>query len=415
MRHTTEATIGEHRGRPRVYLGGKWLLESGFRPGEKISADFDDGELVLRVDADGDRKVSQKKGDVPVIDLNTNKLREVFGDVRRVIVRSGDRELVIRASRIEKKKATRVRNGREGSLFAGGGLMTEAARQAGFDPTFAIEISEKYADIFEGNHGGKMMNVPIEEIELEDLEPVELLTIGLPCEPFSRARDAQRGAGNICEDHALGDMVFWALRIIDNLNPATVVIEEAPAFLKSGAGQIAIRALERLGYAVSSKIVNPLEHGELSGRKRAVIIASDEPTQWLELEECQRTVGEILDESVEPGAWFDRETKSWLFNHWEKQSAKGNGFGLRARKLKASDTNVGTIKKRYFNGQGDGQVVTHPKKEGVFRWLTLREVKRLHGVAGDYYLGAAKTTAGEVLGQGVIVSLFARLIGEACS
>lgn len=42
--------------------------------------------------------------------------------------------------------------------------------------------------------------------------------------------------------------------------------------------------------------------------------------------------------------------------------------------------------------------------------MTLAEVRRLHGVPESYYLGEeSKTRAGEVLGQGVIVSFFQKI------
>lgn len=43
--------------------------------------------------------------------------------------------------------------------------------------------------------------------------------------------------------------------------------------------------------------------------------------------------------------------------------------------------------------------------------MTVAEVRRLHGVPDSYYLGEeSKTRAGEVLGQGVIVSFFQKII-----
>ena len=48
------------------------------------------------------------------------------------------------------------------------------------------------------------------------------------------------------EAHELGDMTFWALKTVDLINPYTVVIEEVPQFLQSGAGFILFHALERM-------------------------------------------------------------------------------------------------------------------------------------------------------------------------
>jgi hypothetical protein len=71
---------------------------------------------------------------------------------------------------------------------------------------------------------------------------------------------------------------------------------------------------------------------------------------------------------------------------------------------------VGVITRRYFAGQGDNPVVRHPSREGTFRWLTVPEVRQLHGIPRSYRLPEAPTVAGEVIGNGVVVDFFHRLI-----
>lgn len=316
--------------------------------------------------------------------------------------------LVITPARTAQKRLTRVRNGLEGSLFSGGGLLSEAARQAGFTPAFAVEWDERYAAIFEQNHPtARMFNMSVHEVPVEELPQVELLTIGIPCEPFSAKRRGLGSRGLAPEAHELGDMVVWALRIVDAVNPYTVVIEEVPAFLESGAGWILRHALTRMGYTVEARVLDPAEHGELAGRRRAVIVAtSDASIAWPAPEACSRRLAEILDGGVH--AWFDAESKPWLFEHWKTQTAKGNNFASQI--LDENTTRVGCVSKRYFAGQGDGAVVRHPSEPGKFRWLTVNEVRRLQGLPDGYYLGESKTTAGEVLGQGVNVNLFRQVI-----
>jgi len=65
--------------------------------------------------------------------------------------------------------------------------------------------------------------------------------------------------------------------------------------------------------------------------------------------------------------------------------------------------------------QGDGVVVKHPTRAECWRWLTVNEIKKIHGVPPSYYLGEekSKTGAGEILGQGVIVSFFQKIISAA--
>ena len=77
-------------------------------------------------------------------------------------------------------------NGREGSLFSGGGLLSKAASLAGFKPAFAVELDERYAGVYAENFPEAVIfNQPIEQVDLNDLPPCEVLTIGIPCQPFS--------------------------------------------------------------------------------------------------------------------------------------------------------------------------------------------------------------------------------------
>jgi site-specific DNA-cytosine methylase len=194
------------------------------------------------------------------------------------------------------------------------------------------------------------------------------------------------------------------------VNPYTVVIEEVPAFLESGAGWILRHALTRMGYTVDARIMDPAEQGELTGRRRAVSVAtSDVSIAWPAPKACSKRLAEILDATAD--AWFDETSKPWLFKHWREQTARGNNFASQV--LDGETTRVGCISKRYFAGQGDGAVVKHPTEAGKYRWLTLDEVRRLQGLPENYYLGESKTTAGEVLGQGVHVGMFRAVIEGA--
>jgi DNA (cytosine-5)-methyltransferase 1 len=410
---TRAITMGANRGRPRIYLQGRYLAAAGFAQGERITATFSQGRVVLELCADGERKVSGKRnGEIPVIDMNTKQLAEAFGTAKHLVVKLRGNTITIEATRTESKAANRTRNGKEGALFAGGGLLSEAARQAGFQSAWACELEELYADTFTANHpSSHVFNCSVSELDLNDLDAVELLTAGIPCQPFSTKR--QRG-GQVPEAHELGDMVFWTLRVIDSLNPATVVVEQVPNFLGSGAGHILIGALERMGYTVESRVIDPAAEGDLCGRRRAVVVATSdgEAFEWPEGSGSQQRLGDVLDAVDEDAAeWFDKDTKSWLFTHWARQNAKGNGFA--SKQLDADTTRVPCISKRYFNGQGDGAVVKHPSKPGVFRWLRVAEVARIMGLADSYQLPAAKTRAGEILGQAVHVGQFARLIRAA--
>lgn len=412
---SSAATLGEYRGSPRVYLQGLWLAKAGFTPNTRFRVRMRQSSLELVIDSEGDRKVSGKKDNtVPVIDLNFSQLNELKSS--KVEVRSHDGVITLTPSYTVLLVSGRQLTNTEGSLFSGGGFLSEAARSLGFVPRFAVEVDPQYADIFERNHPNAVMfNSSVSEVAwdlLQQFRPLGLLTMGIPCEPYSTIRRLDKGGQQKRdkalppEAHDLGDMAFWAMRAVEATNPHTVVIENVPGFLESGTGYVVQSVLRRMGYYVDARIINPLDYGELTGRKRAIVIAHSKPIEWPDACVSTRCMGDILE--AEPHDWWTRQTKPWPFVHWENQTAKGNGF--EPPKVTAADRSVGTIKKRYFAGQGDNPVVAHPTEEGTYRWFTLNEVKRLHGIPDTYDLGESKTLAGEVMGQGVVVSAMARIL-----
>ena len=72
------------------------------------------------------------------------------------------------------------------------------------------------------------------------------------------------------------------------------------------------------------------------------------------------------------------------------------------------------MRRRYFAQQGDGVVVKHKTRE-AYRWLSLAEVRRIHAIPDTYFLDEEQslTRAGEIIGQGVIVSFFQKIISAA--
>lgn len=407
--------LGERQGAPRIWLQGKYLLAAGFARDARYVVHVETNKLTLRLSNEGDRKISGKE-DIPVIDLNNRELGTIFQSCETLQVLVASHCITITPAVVETKKQTRCENGKVGSVFSGGGTLDQAAKMAGQQTAWGIEIEAAYAEIFAANFPeAKLFNCCVSNVPLAALEPIETLLLGIPCQPFSKARTinsdgSKRDKKLVSEAHELGDMTAWAMVLIHHLNPKTIIIEQVPGFLDSGAGWMMRHFLERLGYFVDAKIVDPVEFGEIAARKRAVMVAHSEPIAWPEPSENSQRLGDYLDSNVPETSWFDRLTKSWLFEHWEQQTAKGNGF--EPPKLTAASKHVPTIKKRYFAGQGDAPVVAHPTKPNTFRWFTVAEVKRLHGLPDDYYLGETKTVAGEILGQGVVVGFFTKLLNS---
>lgn len=417
MSRTSTLSIGENRGMPRIWIEGKYLGDNGFAKGTQVKTEWSAGRVVITPvedGEDGDHTVAERRGR-QVLDYAGKAISQAFDGAEKICVCTDHGKIVITPAKSELKATIRrnTTNGTAGSIFSGGGLLDEAARQAGYETTFGVEWDEKYAEIWQANHNGHLYQGCISEVAMRGLPQVDLFIGGIPCEPFSRARrqvgNSKRTVGGYV-DHDLADMTFWALMVIDACNPRTIILEEVEDFVTSELGVIAVKVLERMGYTVESRVIDGTQYGALTTRKRSVVAAvTDGPINWPAPYANTRTMGEILHSVDDPRCeWFHIDDKTWLRDHWEKQTAKGNGFI--SQQLHPDTPSVQAITKRYFAGQGDNPVVCHPTKADTFRWLTIDEVKSIMGLPESYDLGDAKTTAGEIMGQGVLVDVFRQII-----
>lgn len=402
---TSVTTIGENKGSPRIWQEGKYLEKAGFTQGCSIRITYQQDSILVQLDKQGDHIISKKKS-VPVLDINNQKIGEVFDKEKKVQVIVRVAEILIKRTYRALKILKRKTDGSHADCFSGGGTMATAANKAGFKTKWAIEINKDYADIYQANHEGVMYNSSISEIDFDNIEPVELLTAGIPCEPFSIARQNQKDK----EIHENTNLSMYLLMIIERANPRTIILEEVPAYAKSQIGMATIQAIKELGYNVECKELSGTDFGELALRKRVAIVCTTNTTpKFPESIESVRRVSEILLNPEDPECkWWNRETKGWVFNHWEKQADKGNNF--QSAQITGESDFVPAITKRYFAQQGSNPVVKHPTKEGTYRWFTLTEVKRLQGLPDDYDLGETLTLAGEVMGQGVLVNVFQKVM-----
>lgn len=412
-------SIGENKGQPRLWIEGRYLEKAGFVPGSTVKTEYGDNQITITVASGGDHTVSsgRKSGRAPVLDYNSSAIRDAIASASKVEVCTRFGTIVITPAKSEVKRSSRLHDDSCATVFSGGGLLDEAMKQAGYVPKFGIEISPDYADVYQSNHPGTMYCSCISEVDMRSLPQVSLLGLGIPCEPFSAKRRNTDGKTKRettgPTDHDLADMSFWGLMVIDQCNPSTVVIENVPAYLDSEIGQVTRAALSRMGYNVDARIICGPDYGALTTRKRGIIIAADREIVWPDMRPSTRTLGDILHDATDPRCeWFHKSdpNKQWIFNHWDRQSAKGNGFA--SQQLTSETPAVQTISKRYFAGQGDAPIVRDERRgrDGWFRWLTLDEVKAIMGLSMEYDLGPAKTFAGECLGQGILVDVFKQLI-----
>lgn len=383
-------TVQENKNAPRIWIEGLYLTKAGFNKGDSISVNFKEESIEILKSTTGGKIVSYKKS--PIIDINNSKILQVFKITEKINVTVELNKITISKSKIEIRKKTALRDGTVGELFAGGGLLSKALELAGLKTKWAIEKNPAYAENWESNFNGVMYNSDISEIDYSKLEPVEIIAGGIPCENFSIARqNSDIGAETI-------DLSMFFMMIVERMNPRTIILEEVPMYLKSEIGIATMRALERLGYKVESKIVSGNNYGELQNRKRAIVIATyDKITLPNETKFVGSAKDILLDEADPECNWFTKLEKPHMF------SQKDGKF--QPQIITRDTESIQGITRRYQAFQKQNPLVKHSTEE-KFRLLTISETRKLMGVPVDYKLPEGKILSGEILGQGVLVNVF---------
>lgn len=113
---------------------------------------------------------------------------------------------------------------RLGSLFAGIGGFELAATWAGIEPVWSNEIDDYACKVLNKNFKHEIIQKDIREIGAQNLSPVDIISGGFPCQPFSWA-GLQKGI----ED----DRYLWpeTLRVVNELRPPWFIGENVAGLL----------------------------------------------------------------------------------------------------------------------------------------------------------------------------------------
>ncbi len=279
-----------------------------------------------------------------------------------------------------------------GSLFAGIGGLCTSFNNAGFESLFVNEIDKKVSETYLHNYPSKNLLIkPIQEILATDLEPVDVLHGGFPCQSFSIA-GARKGF-----DDPRGKMFFEVTRLIKEFKqhrPKVLVLENSP-YLRIGADGSWFRRIKhelaKLGYWFddSNAIqLNVATHtGVPQSRERLFMIALDSecfdynPVSQADFEKVAlKPMSEFLDvdKEVDPSYYLDPENKysRLIMSHKVKSNAY-KIYQLRKFEVRlASEEICPTLTANM--GTGGHNVPFIINKTGV-RKLTERECLNLQG------------------------------------
>lgn len=152
-----------------------------------------------------------------------------------------------------------------GSLCTGyGGLDMAVEVYFNAEMVWCAEV-DKYASKVIQERFNKPNLGDIKQIDWAFVEPIDILTAGYPCQPFS-----QVGLKKGLEDERhLFPYIAEAIRV---LRPKFVILENVAAHLRIGFNEV-LGQFTKLGYDIKWSVISASEIGALHNRKRLFIIA----------------------------------------------------------------------------------------------------------------------------------------------
>ena len=158
-----------------------------------------------------------------------------------------------------------------GSLFTGVGGFDLGFERAGMKCEWQVEFDKNCQNILRKHWSETELFDDVRTVGKHNLKPVDVICGGFPCQDVSIAG---KRAGLAGERSGL-----WSefARIIDELEPNWVVIENVPGLLSSNRGRdfaTVIRWLAERGYGVAWRILDSQYFGVAQRRRRVFIIGS---------------------------------------------------------------------------------------------------------------------------------------------
>ena len=167
-----------------------------------------------------------------------------------------------------------------GGLFSGVGGIELGFMQAGFKVLWANEIDKSCAVTYKANYDHTLYEKSINDLSGKELEPVDILCGGFPCQAFSIA-----GYRKGFEDER-GNVFFEIIRLIKELKykPKVLFLENVKNLKSHDKGNTFRRICEeiyKLDYSIFSDVLNTADYTNIPhNRERTFLICFLNEKDW---------------------------------------------------------------------------------------------------------------------------------------
>lgn len=230
----------------------------------------------------------------------------------------------------------------------------------------------------------------VKRITQED-DQVGLLHISIQCDDHSLLKTNQAKKRSIDNLDTSVDQVYDALRLVETIQPATILVENVPGFASSGAADILRIKLRRWGYHVTERVLDARSYKGLTSRKRFYLVAS----VWPGFEMPEE------NPAADPAIWPIVERH--LANCRDVTHTSTVHLGVktgRVRLITKESSYAPTITKSQSRQAKDSVYIK--TENGQFLFPTEELLRDLNGFPSDINLNSVSSTiASEIIGQSI--------------
>jgi len=201
-----------------------------------------------------------------------------------------------------------------GGLFAGIGGIELGFKNAGFNISWANEVDKNACITYRLNHKHKLFEKDLKELKTSEVEKIDILTGGFPCQAFSVA-GLRKG---FADDR--GNVFFEILRFIDDLSPRIIFLENVKNLITHDNGntfKIIKIELEKRGFYLKFKVLNSCEYSNIpQNRERIYIVGFKNKEEYNkfnfpEAVKLNRKVTDLIDSEAEDKFYY-KNSKYYL-------------------------------------------------------------------------------------------------------
>ena len=308
----------------------------------------------------------------------------------------------------------RIKNRYVASLFAGIGGIDLGFKNAGFSIKWANEIDEKACKTYKANFSHKIICDDIKNLNPKNLEKVDVLTAGFPCQAFSIA-----GNRKGFED-SRGSIFFDLMKIVEEIKPRVLFLENVKNLKSHNKGKTfknIVSCVEKLGYKIKHQVMNTCEYSNIpQNRERIYIICFLNQKDYDKFEFPKKTdkrlsIKDLVDRQVSDDSYYYNKNKYYDTLKKEMKS-KDTCYQWRRKYVRENKRNLcPTLTASMGTGGHNVPLVLDDKD---IRKLTPRECARLQGFDDSFNLpnDMPKSALYKQLGNSVSVPVIESIAKE---